>query len=282
MTVASANSMDMNNALEGPLPPLISVITAVRNGEKFLAETLDSVIAQSYSRWEYLVIDVGSSDGTLDVVRAYAPHLAYWVSEPDSGISDAFNKGVAKAKGDYLLFLNSDDLLAEPSALATVARAAAEAGMPSLVCADCMVVSREELRPLYAVSRHFSPLSFTWGHAPPHPSLFVHRRYFERYGLYDVTFHIAMDLELLARGIMREPVIHIPYVATKMREGGISMREHSLSMQETTRALAKNGLIHPMLGAWRLRGYYALRAIARKVMTCTGVYRYWRPASPRQ
>jgi len=259
--------------MEDHLLPLISVITAVRDGEGYLSDTLDSVLAQTYTRWEYLVIDGGSSDGTLEIIRAHASHLAYWCSEPDAGISDAFNKGIAKAAGDYLLFLNSDDLLADAEALAAVSTAAVSAGYPRLIYGDCMVVSRKDLRPLYRVNRELSRLSFSWGHAPPHPSMFFHRSYFTSYGLYDTTFCIAMDLELLARGIMRERVIHVPRVVTKMREGGISMRSRALVMSETTRALAKNGLIHPVFGPWRLRIYYALRAAARKVLNSARVYR---------
>jgi hypothetical protein len=271
--------MQSNNKMEavGPVgdlrSPLISVITAVRNGEKYLSDAMESVIAQTYPRWEYLVIDGGSSDGTLDIIRAHASNLVYWISEPDAGISDAFNKGIARAKGDYLLFLNSDDILEEPDALVTIADAAVAAGMPGLIYGDCRMVSREDLRPLYVVSREFSPLKFSWGHAPPHPSLFFHRSYFEHYGLYDLTFRIAMDVELLARGIMRERVIHTPHVVTKMRQGGVSMQNPSLRMQETTRALAKYGLIHPVLGAWRLRAYYAVRAMARGILTYARVYR---------
>jgi len=260
-------------------PPLVSVITAVRNGEKHLTDTVESIIAQTYSRWEYLVIDGGSTDRTVDIIRSYQAKLAYWSSEPDAGISDAFNKGIGRAKGDYILFLNSDDLLAGPDAIATVVGVATATGMPALVYGDCMVVSREGLQPVYTVSRQFSPSSFLWGHAPPHPSMFFHRSYFERYGLYDVTFKIAMDLELLARGIMQERVVHVPSVVTKMREGGISMRSQSLSIQETVHALAKNGLIRPVLGAWRLRAYFAVRATARRLLTLAGLYRYWRGPS---
>ncbi len=265
--------MDVTKPDAAPAMPLVSVITAVRNGEKYLGEAMESVIAQTYSHLEYLVIDGGSSDRTVDIIRAHARELAYWISEPDAGIADAFNKGVAKARGDYLLFLNSDDVLAEPNAIATVADAAAAAGMPSLIYGDCMMVSRDGMLPLYAVRRDFSPLSFAWGHAPPHPSLFFHRRYFERYGLYDVTFRISMDLELLARGIMQERSVHIPYLVTKMRQGGVSMSSRSLRMRETTRALAEHGLIHPVLGAWRLRGYYAVRAMARGLWTYARIHR---------
>ncbi len=259
--------------MESSPAPLVSVITAVRNGEKYLADAMQSVIAQTYPRWEYLVIDGASSDRTLDIIRSYESKLAYWTSEPDAGISDAFNKGIAKARGDYLLFLNSDDVLAGPDAVANVTGAAIANGMPGLIYGNCMMVSREDMLPLYVVNRDFSALSFSWGHAPPHPSLFFHRSYFERYGLYDVTFQIAMDLELLARGITRERVVHVPCLVAKMRQGGVSMGNRSLRMRETARALAKHGFIHPVLGAWRLRGYYAVRAMARGLLTYARVYR---------
>src|SRR5262245_24911835 len=127
--------------------PLVSVITAVRNGEKYLPETLQSVLTQTYARVEHLVIDGGSSDATVDIIRAHAPKLAYWISEPDAGIADAFNKGVVKATGDYLLFLNSDDVLAQREAIATMAEAAVGAGLPGLIYGDCMMVSREDSHP---------------------------------------------------------------------------------------------------------------------------------------
>src|SRR5262249_49361164 len=138
---------------------------------------------------------------------------------------------------------------------------------------DCMMVSREDSHPLYVVSRDFSSPGLAWGHVPPHPSLFFHRSYFERYGLYDVNYRVAMDLELLARGITQERIVHVACLVTKMRQGGVSARNWSLRMRETTRALAEHGLINPVLGAWRLRWYYAIRSLVRTLLTYARIRR---------
>ena len=97
--------------------PLISVITAVFNGEAHLEETIKSVITQNYTNIEYLIIDGGSTDGTLDIIKKYQEHISYWVSEPDKGVYDGMNKGIKAAKGQWLNFMNSGDIFASPDAL---------------------------------------------------------------------------------------------------------------------------------------------------------------------
>ena len=96
--------------------PLISIITVVYNGEKYLEQTINSVINQTYKNIEYIIIDGGSTDGTLDIIKQYEQHIAYWISEPDKGQSDALNKGIKKANGQVLGWLNADDYLL-PNAL---------------------------------------------------------------------------------------------------------------------------------------------------------------------
>lgn len=93
--------------------PLISIITVVYNGEKFLEQTIQSVISQTYNNIEYIIIDGGSTDGTVDIIKKYEKHLAYWVSEKDEGIYDAMNKGLKVATGKYVAFINADDWYAE-------------------------------------------------------------------------------------------------------------------------------------------------------------------------
>ena len=98
--------------------PLVSVVTAVRNGERFIGETMASIFSQQDVDVDYVVVDGGSVDKTLEIVRANEHRLAGLISEPDQGISDAFNKGLSSTRGDYIMFLNADDALAHPRALA--------------------------------------------------------------------------------------------------------------------------------------------------------------------
>ncbi len=252
--------------------PILSVVTVVRNGIDFIDDTLRSVSSQTYLEREHIIIDGGSTDGTLDVIARYAAHLAQVVSEPDRGIADAFNKGIRAAHGDYVLFLNADDYLAGPNVLGAVAQAITAAASPTLVYGDCQVVERTTRRQMYDVRPQFSRRRFLWGFSLPHPSLFFHRRYFEQYGMYDLSFKLAMDLELLARGVLRESLLHVPVVVSVMRHGGVSTQDRGLAVSETVRALTKNRLISPMLGGFRLRSYYRVRAVVRAGLDALGMY----------
>src|ERR1700750_1936091 len=111
----------------------ISVVTVVRNGILFIAQTIESVVHQTYPHVEYIVIDGGSTDGTVDIIRAHDNEIAYWVSEKDQGIADAFNKGLARATGDYLLFLNSDDALAQDNVIARIVELLHEHSYPEIL-----------------------------------------------------------------------------------------------------------------------------------------------------
>ena len=89
--------------------PLVSIITIVFNGEKHLQQTIESVLGQTYPKIEYIIIDGGSKDNSISIIEKYSSRLAYWISEPDKGISDAFNKGISKANGEIIGLINADD-----------------------------------------------------------------------------------------------------------------------------------------------------------------------------
>ena len=129
--------------------PLVSIITAVRNGMPFLADNLESVASQTYPAIEHWLIDGGSTDGTLHVIRTWQTSLTGWVSEPDCGIADAFNKGLARARGEYIMFLNADDALAAPSAISALITAARASNWPDVLYGDCDLVDRQTGKFLY-------------------------------------------------------------------------------------------------------------------------------------
>jgi glycosyltransferase involved in cell wall biosynthesis len=252
--------------------PSISIITAVRNGGELFRDTVESVATQNYEQIEYIVIDGQSSDGTVDVIRAYASKISHWSSEPDRGIADAFNKGIAIAKGEYLLFLNSDDRLSAPDAVARMANAIMANGWPVLIYGDCRVVSRATREQRYVARIVFEPEAFRRGATLPHPGLFMHRSYFERFGVYDVSFRIAMDYEILLRGALEVRVVHVPEIVTEVSDGGVSTRNGALVISEIVRAMRMHGVIESRLGEWRTKAYFHGRRLTRRLLENCGLY----------
>ncbi len=246
-----------------PNLPRVCIVTVSLNNRAHIGDTIRSVLGQTYPAIEYVIIDGGSTDGTLDVIRAHASRLAAWISEPDSGIADAFNKGLARASGDYVLFLNSDDWLATPDAVDQAMRAAREADYPEIVFGDCDIVDRESGRRLRRLSMEWSPLAFRFGRMINHPAVFTHLSYFRRYGEFDTSFRIATDFELMLRGIFESRVLHVPAVITIMRAGGASMRDREAVVEEIIRALKKNAVVRTYAGELLLRGYFAARRMMR-------------------
>lgn len=243
---------------------LVSIVTIARNNRDFVEGTIKSVISQDYPHIEYIVVDGASTDGTADIIRKYESKVSKFISEPDDGIADAFNKGFRSSTGEYILFLNSDDRLASPNAVRSMVSAIVKTGGPDLIYGDCDLVDRHSGQHLYKASIEFSPGAFKRGHTLPHPSLFTSRAYFDRYGTFDTQFRIAMDYEFLLRGALQSRVVHVPIVVTEVRTGGISTRSPAV-IPEIVRALRKNKIIRTSLGASALRGYFKLRGIVRRV-----------------
>lgn len=219
------------------------------NSAPTIADALRSVAQQSHADLEHIVIDGGSTDGTCDVVRAHAGRVSRLVSEPDRGIYDAMNKGLALATGEVLAFLNSDDCYASADVLAHVAQAMAQDQRLDAVLGD--VVFFDPARPRRPVRRYrsggFRPALLAWGWMPAHPALFVRRRVFEQAGPFRTDFRIAGDYEWIARafggGALRYR--HLDEVMVRMRTGGVSTggwRNTLLLNQEVLRACRDNGI----------------------------------------
>jgi glycosyltransferase involved in cell wall biosynthesis len=258
--------------LSDALDPLISVVTVVFNGRRFVEETIESVRAQTYPRVEHWFIDGGSTDGTLDIIRGHEAHLAGWISEPDAGIADAFNKGVARARGDYLMFLNADDALARREALAELMAAARDQGWPDVVYGDMDICDPETGERRHRISTEYMRERLVTGTVLPHPSMLMHSRYFRRHGGFDTSYKVGMDLELFLRGIPQTGALHVPVLVSRMRAGGISVRARQWVVDETIRALRSHGYLGAT-GAARMRCVYALRGLARRVLEGMGLYR---------
>jgi glycosyltransferase len=205
----------------------ISIITVAFNSAATIADTMRSVAAQTYDDIEHLVIDGASTDDTVAVVRDHGARVTKLVSEPDQGIYDAMNKGLALATGDFVGFLNADDMLASPEVVASIARAAAIRGTDA-VCGDLVYVRKDHPDKVLRYWRcgHFTPSRLRFGWMPPHPTLYVRRALVGELGGFDTRLRIAADYEFILRYLGRAgtQVRYVPEVLVKMRTGGASNR----------------------------------------------------------
>lgn len=203
----------------------ISVVTVTYNSAETLRETLESVNAQTHADIEHLIVDGGSSDGTMDLVRRYGHRVAQAISEPDRGIYDAMNKGVRAATGEIVGFLNADDVLADPLVIRWVSDAAESA---DIVYGDLVYVHRTDLNHTirYWQSGSYSPQQLRWGWMPAHPTLYVRKDRFEKLGGFNEQLRIAADYDFVLRCFRQLPLRHtyVPRVFVKMRMGGASNR----------------------------------------------------------
>jgi glycosyltransferase len=250
---------------------LISVVTAVFNGARSLEATLLSVQTQTYPDIEHWVIDAASTDGTVDIIKRHASRLAGWISEPDGGIADGFNKGVDRGRGDYIMFLSADDALAHPRALEDLIAYARANGWPDAVYGDCDLCDPVSGEVLYRVMVDYDRARFLRGGIVPHPGMLMHRRYFERYGKFDTSFRVAMDYELFLRGIPQTGALRLPELVTNIGAGGVSARNRKMAVAENIRALRMHGYLNAFSEA-RLRAVYAARGAARRLLEVTGLY----------
>jgi glycosyltransferase involved in cell wall biosynthesis len=229
----------------------ISIITAVYNRCTTIGEALDSLHAQRHGAFEHVIVDGGSTDGTLELLRERARPGAVILSGPDAGIYDALNKGLARATGEVVGLLHSDDMFADAEVLTRVAEAFTGDDVLA-VYGDLHYVSRGT--PTRVVrhwrSGEFHPGRLRYGWMPPHPALFVRRSVVERFGGYDTSFRIAGDYDAILRYFSSEGfrARYIPQVLVKMRVGGESNRSLGRILaksREDWRAIRKNGIGGP-------------------------------------
>lgn len=204
-----------------------SIITAVWNREATLGDALDSLAAQSYDNYEHLVQDGGSTDGTLALLAGRPDCRRKLISERDGGIYDALNRAMARASGDVIGLLHSDDLLAHPQVLARVERCFEETKADA-VYGDLDYVSASDTS---RVIRHwksgeYHPAKLRRGWMPPHPALFLRRKVIETWGGYDTSYRIAADYDSILRYFAKGQIAAawLPEVLVKMRVGGESNR----------------------------------------------------------
>jgi len=250
----------------------ISFVTPCLNSEKTLFQTLESVSREAASvKYEHLVLDAGSEDGTERVVRDFGSERIRWYQEPDKGAYDGMNRGIARAQGRLIAIINSDDHYTE-GAIAKVLHAAEENPQVSLFCGNTVLLfpnSREEIKA--------PDLSWRgkWGIHPPvwHPSMFARREVYERIGGYDLRYPIVADIDFFFRALDQgEKTMHIDQSLTVMKTGGLSTKAYHhtpLEMMEMHRARPGiNGLLSQAF-------YYRNRRFRGNGSTPTRRWSYW-------
>lgn len=226
----------------------ISIITVVWNNATTIKDAIDSVLSQTYENIEYIIVDGASTDGTIEIVQRYGDNISKFISEPDKGLYDAMNKGIALSTGDVVGILNSDDFYIDGFVIETVVKEFNSKGVDS-VYADLVFVKPENLKKVvrYYDSSHFSPEKFAYGWMPAHPTFFVKRKIYKKYGLFKTDYKIAADYELLTRFLAKNKISYsyIKEPIVKMRIGGAStsgIKSNYVLNREIIRACKENDI----------------------------------------
>lgn len=238
----------------------ISIVTATYNSGKTLCDTLESVLGQDYADFEHLIIDGGSKDDTLDIVRRYEPRYRgrlRWISERDRGIYDAMNKGIAMATGDVVGILNSDDLYNDQHVLSDIA-AAFDGGGVDAVYGNLYFVKQDETGCVVRVWKGSPYKRFATGWHPAHPTFYASRWCFERFGSFDISFDVSADFELMLRFIEKGGIAtrYLDRYFVRMRVGGEStgsIKNIIKGNKNIIKAFKKNGIkVSPLYPVYRL------------------------------
>jgi glycosyltransferase involved in cell wall biosynthesis len=227
----------------------ISIITATFNSEKTLEETILSVINQTYQDIEYTIVDGGSIDRTLEVVNKYRERIAKIISEPNRGVYHALNTGIKYTSGEIIGFLHSDDVYFDNSIIETVAKNFKESSIDCL-WGDLLYVAKDNLQKIirYWKSSEYREGLFETGWVPPHPSFFVKKEIYEKYGDFNLDFKIAADYELMFRFLKKYKIKgkYISKIFIRMRVGGFSHKNKKQGNFECIRAWKINGFKMPL------------------------------------
>ncbi|GAB4036916.1 glycosyltransferase family 2 protein [Spirosoma jeollabukense] len=217
--------------------PLVSIITVVYNAKSTLEDTIESVLGQKQDLFEYWIIDGGSTDGSIDIIQKYENQLAGWISEPDKGIYDAMNKGIDRAKGDWLYFLGADDLLVDG-----ILNKITSQFKPSL-----KVVYGDVLYTTGGIMRSHIGVRCLLENRLHHQGAFYHKDLFDEFR-YNQKFSVAADYELTLRiYLQKQPTLYIPSIISVFASGGYSTLGGSADVNAIRGIYLKNPLLNASL-----------------------------------
>lgn len=225
--------------------PSVTIVIAIFNGVEFLRETLDSILAQDYPNIELIIVDGGSTDGTIEILYEYEESIDYWVSELDAGISDAFNKAILQSSGNFINFQGAGDILTHPSVVSK-AMSGVDGIKDMFVSARIQRVSENNSNEITAIvprkfSVNFNKLSLLFKMALPHQGLFTNKKIFDMHGLFDTKLSYSMDYDHLLRIYKKFPsVIMKDVILSSWREGGVGSGKIMQVLNEYNKIKRKN------------------------------------------
>jgi glycosyltransferase involved in cell wall biosynthesis len=233
-------------------PPHFSIIIPVYNGAQYLQRCINSVLSQDYSLKDMVIIDGGSKDNSVDIIKKNSTFINYWVSEPDKGVGDAYNKGLKKIVGNWVYFLTADDIFLDPSVLSRVAREISDIPLQIQVAYGKVNVVSADGEILQTMGRPWEKIkkAFLETNTIPHQGVFHRASLFKEYGDFDYSsFRIGADYELLLR-VLKHPgaearfLEHITVAAVQTGGWSNDIRYRPLVIKEMKRAREKNGVVH--------------------------------------
>ena len=278
--------------------PLITVIVAVFNGAKTLQQCIDSAAQQTYANKELIIIDGGSTDATVDLLKANQEKISYWISEPDTGIYNAWNKGLLQAKGDWICFLGADDYFWDARVLEHMSESLANLPFEIRVAYGQVMLLDNDGRALYPSGESWEIIKdrFMQVMCIPHQGVMHRSSLFKQSGLFDESFRITGDYELLLRELKKGNAVFISdLITTGMRQGGISSDPGNAleTMREIRRAQRMHGQnlpgwiwmlamarVYVKLFLWRLLGEGMTRRALDLYRRVMGLPSYWTKRNP--
>ncbi len=249
--------------------PVFSIITITYNASRWLEQTILNILSQSYSNIEYIIIDGGSTDGTVDIIERYASGISYWVSEPDKGIYDAMNKGLQKATGDYVWFINAGDSLYTSDTVQRVASLIQKKKvLPDIIYGETSIIDENGnslgRRRLKAPDK-LSWKSFRMGMLVCHQSFITKRTIVP---LYDLTYRYSADFDWCIRCMKQvNKIYNTRMTLSNFLEGGVSTTQHKASLKERYEIMCKyyGTVSTSLLHVWFAIRFYTVKCLGKKV-----------------
>jgi glycosyltransferase len=235
----------------------ISIITVIYNGEAYLKECIASIVNQSYPDIEYIIVDGGSTDGSLQIIETYQYAVKHFISEPDRGLYDAINKGIQMASGTVIGILNADDMLADRHVIKHVAAKFSENPEIDAIYGDLNYikpVNNQVLRRWKSKQADEKDIAKGW--MPAHPTLYIKKELFLRYGHYALDLGTAADYDLILRYffVHQLKAVYLPMLMVNMRTGGVSnknLMNLMAALKNDYKALKRNRIPNPLMVLWR-------------------------------
>lgn len=230
----------------------VSIITVVFNGEKYLEDCINSVRGQDYKNIEYIIIDGGSTDRTISIIEGFKNQIHYFISEADRGMYDALNKGIKVATGDIVGILNADDILATEDVISSIVTSF-EQNKADGVYGNLNYIDTSSFKRILRkwISKQFTNRDILFGWMPAHPTLYLKRELFDRFGYYSLDFGTAADYELMVRYLYVNKInAHfLDKLLVNMRIGGMSnssLKQRYLAFANDYKAVKRNKLPYPL------------------------------------